>query len=269
MKYICPDASCPLNAPGKAGDREAIANHVTHVHASVSLPIGLVGTTGLEWECAECHSRRRATGWDELERLADEHMEEAHPPQSVSPGPEIYCGAWPSLEHPNGCVLPKLHNMGNADIPENHQFASVSGVRVMTKREANELFGRLEAGGYEVIPEGSPIEVIHHPAHYGGDTTYEAIKVIEAWELGFCLGNTVKYIARAGRKHADVLEDLKKARWYLDREIGRLEPAAEDDPALLELAWDEGFEAGSEHAGRYAHGSNGPSDPPRNPYEGR
>ena len=61
-------------------------------------------------------------------------------------------------------------------------------------------------------------ETINHPQHYGGDTPYEAIKVIEAWELGFCLGNTVKYISRAGRK-GDALEDLKKARWYLEREI--------------------------------------------------
>lgn len=67
-------------------------------------------------------------------------------------------------------------------------------------------------------------ERINHPAHYGGDTTYEAIKVIEAWGLGFCLGNTVKYISRAGKKDAALLiEDLTKARWYLDREIARLQ----------------------------------------------
>jgi hypothetical protein len=70
------------------------------------------------------------------------------------------------------------------------------------------------------MPE--PIEIVNHPAHYGGDTTYEAIKVIEAWKLGFCLGNTVKYIARADHKRS-ALEDLKKARWYLDREIARRE----------------------------------------------
>lgn len=66
-------------------------------------------------------------------------------------------------------------------------------------------------------------EQINHPSHYGGDTVYEAIKVIEAWGLGFCLGNTVKYIARAGKKTGDVLVDLKKAAWYLNREIERLE----------------------------------------------
>lgn len=66
-----------------------------------------------------------------------------------------------------------------------------------------------------------PSETINHPPHYGGDTTYEAIKVIEAWELGFCLGNAVKYICRAGKK-GDALEDLEKAAWYLAWEIGKL-----------------------------------------------
>lgn len=66
-------------------------------------------------------------------------------------------------------------------------------------------------------------DVINHPAHYGGESNpYEAIKVIEAWGLGFCLGNTVKYIARAGKKDATI-QDLKKARWYLDRQISNIE----------------------------------------------
>lgn len=63
---------------------------------------------------------------------------------------------------------------------------------------------------------------VNHPEHYGGDTPYEAIKVIEAWGLGFLLGNTVKYIARAGKK-GDELTDLKKAAWYLNRRITQLE----------------------------------------------
>ena len=66
---------------------------------------------------------------------------------------------------------------------------------------------------------------IEHPAHYGGgDNPYEAIKVIEAWGLGFALGNLVKYVARAGKKdQAKELEDLKKGRFYLDRHISNLE----------------------------------------------
>lgn len=64
---------------------------------------------------------------------------------------------------------------------------------------------------------------VNHPPHYGGgDDPYEVIKVIEAWGLGFHRGNAVKYIGRAGKK-GDAVEDLKKARWYLDREIERLE----------------------------------------------
>ena len=44
-------------------------------------------------------------------------------------------------------------------------------------------------------------EMVNHPSHYGGaDNVYEAIKVIDAWNLGFALGNTVKYISRAGKK---------------------------------------------------------------------
>lgn len=64
---------------------------------------------------------------------------------------------------------------------------------------------------------------INHPDHYGGaDNPYEAIKVVEAWKLDFHLASVIKYISRAGKK-GDILEDLKKARWYLDRKIILLE----------------------------------------------
>ena len=68
-------------------------------------------------------------------------------------------------------------------------------------------------------------EMVNHPNHYGGESNpYEAIKVIDAWSLDFCLGNTVKYISRAGKKHPDKeLEDLKKALWYLQHKIETLE----------------------------------------------
>ena len=78
------------------------------------------------------------------------------------------------------------------------------------------------------IGDGHPFEpandAVNHPSHYGGESNpYEAIKVIEAWDLGFCLGNTVKYISRAGKKDkTKTVEDLKKAQWYLQREIERL-----------------------------------------------
>ena len=65
-------------------------------------------------------------------------------------------------------------------------------------------------------------EAVNHPAHYGGDTTYEAIKVIENWNLNFRLGNVLKYIRRAQHKD-NLLQNLQKARWYLDREIAAVE----------------------------------------------
>jgi hypothetical protein len=74
-------------------------------------------------------------------------------------------------------------------------------------------------------------EAVDHPLHYGGaDNPYEAIKVIEAWQLDFNLGNAAKYICRAGKK-GDALEDLRKSRWYLERAIKNLETSAEKMPA--------------------------------------
>ena len=69
-------------------------------------------------------------------------------------------------------------------------------------------------------------EMVNHPGHYsfGNNNQYEAIKVIEAWDLDFHLGNTVKYISRAGKKDpAKEIEDLKKAMFYLERKIKNLE----------------------------------------------
>ena len=67
---------------------------------------------------------------------------------------------------------------------------------------------------------------VNHPSHYASDSGLEAIEVIEAFFHGNAfLANTFKYIARAGKKGGEAkrLEDLKKARWYLEREIKREE----------------------------------------------
>jgi hypothetical protein len=62
-------------------------------------------------------------------------------------------------------------------------------------------------------------DAVNHPAHYT-DGKIEVIDFIEDKKLGFCLGNVVKYVARAGKKDpAKEIEDLKKARWYLERRI--------------------------------------------------
>lgn len=65
-------------------------------------------------------------------------------------------------------------------------------------------------------------DAVNHPSHYASESGLEAIEVIEAFFHGNAfLANTFKYIARAGKKGGEAkrLEDLKKARWYLEREI--------------------------------------------------
>lgn len=90
--------------------------------------------------------------------------------------------------------------------------------------------------GQTLVLEASA--AVDHPKHYGGaDNVYEAIKVIDAWDLSFCLGNAVKYICRHGRKvehdntfddkaaaaRAAAIEDLQKAQWYIEHEIKKLQ----------------------------------------------
>lgn len=66
-----------------------------------------------------------------------------------------------------------------------------------------------------------------NPKYYKGKV--EVIDAIEAWGLNFHRGNAVKYIARAGKKDpTKEIEDLKKAEWYIHREIQRLEKCRKD-----------------------------------------
>ena len=64
-------------------------------------------------------------------------------------------------------------------------------------------------------------ERVNHPSHYN-QGKYEVIDVIQDWGLDFTEGNVVKYVARSKHKENRV-EDLKKARWYLDYLISQLE----------------------------------------------
>ena len=74
-------------------------------------------------------------------------------------------------------------------------------------------------------PSGTKSDTVNHPSYYQGKI--EVIDFIEDKGLGFNLGNCIKYISRAGKKNPDKrIEDLKKARWYLDREIRNMEKEA-------------------------------------------
>lgn len=66
-----------------------------------------------------------------------------------------------------------------------------------------------------------------NPSYY--QNGIETIEAIEAWGLGFCLGNAVKYISRAGKKDpTKTVEDLNKAIWYIERRILELEKISKE-----------------------------------------
>jgi hypothetical protein len=102
-------------------------------------------------------------------------------------------------------------------------------VCTMACAECGKCRGHIESGYTSICSEvrcqcpasirTTPVDNVTHPAHYtyGG---IETIDAIEAWNLGFHLGNVVKYVSRAGKKDpALTVEDLRKAAWYLDRAI--------------------------------------------------
>jgi hypothetical protein len=93
------------------------------------------------------------------------------------------------------------------------------------------------------------MSIIEHPAHYGGDTPYEAIKVVENWCLGFSSGNALKYILRAGKKTKDPTEDLQKAIFYARRaERDDLQYFTEERMTLRRMPVIDPLEVANAHA---------------------
>lgn len=79
-------------------------------------------------------------------------------------------------------------------------------------------------GGQVIIGESNNDlrEYVENPSHYNSGKI-EVIDFIEDQKLGFCLGNVIKYVSRAGKKDSSkTIEDLEKAKWYLEREIKNL-----------------------------------------------
>lgn len=75
-------------------------------------------------------------------------------------------------------------------------------------------------------------EMVNHPDHYQGNK-FEVIDIIEDYNLGFCMGNAIKYLLRAGKKD-DEIQDLNKALWYVQRRIREVDTAKQI--ARIELA---------------------------------
>lgn len=87
----------------------------------------------------------------------------------------------------------------------------------------------------------SKSEIVDHPIHYNsGDI--EVIEGIEDWDLGYHLGNAVKYTIRAGKKNPrKLIEDLEKANWYLTRKIELLKAKRDKRKPLRPNNMDKNF----------------------------
>ena len=82
----------------------------------------------------------------------------------------------------------------------------------------------LEISKGDIFMNEEKKEMVNHPSHY--NKGIETIEYIESWSMNFNTGNVIKYVTRAGYKN-NQLEDMKKAMWYLQREIDRLENKGE------------------------------------------
>ena len=121
-------------------------------------------------------------------------------------------------------------------------------------------------------------DIINNPSHYAEGRKHEPIEVIEDWQLSYRLGNTVKYVSRAGRKDpSKTIEDLKKAAWYLNREIEHLEAAKSPYAVTYEDVLEdyaacasEGYDVRQALDDQYAlwDDSLGPTEPPEVDYLG-
>lgn len=106
-----------------------------------------------------------------------------------------------------------------------YSFKGSDGKRYRTWQEFRDSEHRrmLQRGTYKEVTMEELKQVVDHPSHYQGKK-FEVIDIIEDFDLGFNLGNAIKYILRAGKKEIgdEAFErDLEKAIWYLKREAGK------------------------------------------------
>lgn len=123
----------------------------------------------------------------------------------------------------DGCVLTLCGTEGCADHIETWMGMECEGEENPPADNEPQQEAPAERTPDKTMINNQPADNVNHPSHYMFGKI-EVIDFIEDKELGFHLGNAVKYISRAGRKNPDkTVEDLRKAAWYLNRQIERLE----------------------------------------------
>lgn len=139
---------------------------------------------------------------------------------------EDYCPECEKVMTPPGAGVSKELTCEGCGVTFVHKKEKAQGrwpkySKVPKKKEvqaiAEEVVKTIEESEVKAIKLPKQEDVINHPSHYTRGKI-EVIDFIEDQQLPYHLGNVIKYIARAGYK-GDKLEDLKKARWYLDRYI--------------------------------------------------
>lgn len=133
-------------------------------------------------------------------------------------------GGGSTRPHQTDCAFPQDDHSGNCQNEHALERCKKCAVCRYVHRTADHEGHFFET--FESCTECKKKEAVDHPAHYGGNVEHEHVKCMIAWGLvtNAFLYNCTKYIYRLGRKDiAHPLEDLKKARWYLDKAIEQLE----------------------------------------------
>ena len=102
---------------------------------------------------------------------------------------------------------------------EMDERGQLSDLIALQKQIREEIREKDLYGGQKVMQQILDREMVNHPDHYQGNKM-EVIDIIEDYELGFNLGNTIKYVLRADKK-GNKKQDLEKAKWYLERELSK------------------------------------------------
>lgn len=169
------------------------------------------GVTGVDF----LGPRKEPMTTQEAHQIAAACYAARHPAEYRDAGPDWQCADW---------IINAILHVANGNVLDGKAFSDAAVWSREIARNVGSCYQGTKTGRWPGADVSASREEINHPQHYGGDTTYEVIKVLEAWAIhDFCLGNAIKYIARAGKKDGNILRELRKALWYLGRKILQLE----------------------------------------------
>ena len=123
-----------------------------------------------------------------------------------------------AFERLRGLIQSGLVDLANGladELEKDEEKIAEEAVEDADKNTSEEFEKNAKNAGWSCKPTEK--EMVSHPSHYQGKR-FEVIDIIEDYELNFNKGNALKYLIRAGHKD-DYVQDLKKAIWYLNREI--------------------------------------------------